>query len=411
MRIPRNVLATVLLVVILYGSGRKAIASPQNKATFDQGHSRLQDSAENEVHPAACHTALDSHNAERLLLLGEYRHAIVILKRLKQCDSGDMALREKLIIAYSKSNQKQQAIEEAESATNGASPEEKIYIAHVLNANGEFLGAQAMLKTLLNSGFVSAGVHGELGIAFLGQGLYKESVQELGTAVQLDGSSERYSLELARALLSWRNYPTALDFLNAIVDRFAKNTMYLYEKGWAYYGMHRFSDAVEILQTLVQKEPNWDLAQYSLGNAYSMQGHMANAEARYRTAIKLNSRGVAYYTALGRVLREKNGALPEAISSLNKAIALEPHNAPAEFELALAYKSERKLEKAKYLLEDVISREPSMVDAHRTLGLVYYQLHSPDDGAKQMSVANELDTKALQQNPASTPVRENLAYR
>ncbi|MGB8538180.1 MAG: tetratricopeptide repeat protein [Acidobacteriaceae bacterium] len=393
----RTILTIVLLVSVAWTSAKPILALQSEEGASAPASSKVQPTGEHKGQSVNCRTNLDSHNVDRLIEKGNYRQAIISLRHAKQCNSSDIALREQLIVAYLKSNQKRQAGEEAESAAQGASPDGKIHLAHVLNANGDFSDAEAMLQHLVESGVVLAGVHGELGVALLGRGQYEDSVRELGSAVQIDSSAEGYTLELARALLSWGNYQTALAFLEAIGGRFGENPTYLYEKAWAFYGMHRFSDAVDTLQSLLQQKPSWDLAQFSLGNAYWMQGHIAEAEKQYRVAIKLNSRSASYYVALGRVLRKNTDTLPEAISGLNEAINLEPHNVVAEFELALAYRSQRNYQKAKHLLEDVTAREPAMVDAHRVLGLVYYQLRAPDDGARQMAIAAGLETNELRQ--------------
>jgi tetratricopeptide (TPR) repeat protein len=127
-----------------------------------------------------------------------------------------------------------------------------------------------------------------------------------------------------------------------------------------------------------------------------LQGDLESAEKQYRAAITIQNKKADYYAALGRVLRKKDDSMPEAITVLNRAIELDPHNDQAEFELALAYRSQGRLEKAKHLLEDLTAREPDIVDAHQVLGMIYYQLHSPNDGARQIATARELERNALQ---------------
>jgi tetratricopeptide (TPR) repeat protein len=366
------------------------------------------------VHAVVCDPGEDSRKADRLLASGRYSQAIAAFEHIKQCCPFDWTVREKLIDAYFKSNSRKLAREEAEQSAKAASVEGKIRFARLLNINGDSVGAVSILGPLVSAGPVPAEVHGELGIALLGDGQYEASVRELGTAVQLDGESMRYSLELARALLSWGNYPTSLAFLDAIQDRFAADPGYLYERAWAYYGLHRMTDAVETLKAVLEKRPQWDLAQFSLGNAYWMQGDVVKAEKQYRTAISLNSGNASYYIALGRLLREIGDNNPETISALSRGLTLEPHNIQAEFELASAYKSQAEYGKAKSLLEDVIARRPDMVDAHRILGLIYYKLSARTDGARQMALAADLEEKARQQaamgNPSPEPV-EKVSYK
>jgi tetratricopeptide (TPR) repeat protein len=366
------------------------------------------------VHAVVCDPDGDSRKADRFLASGSYSQAIMVLKRIKQCRPLDWTVRERLIDTYFKGNFRKLAREEAEQSAKAAPVDGKIRFARLLNINGDGAGVETILRPIVDVGQAPAEVHGELGIALLGEGQYEASVRELGTAVQLDAESKRYSLELARALLSWGNYPTALAFLDAVHDRFGEDPDYLYEKAWAYYGLHLMSDAVETLKAVLEKRPQWDLAEFSLGNAYWMQGDVVRAEKHYRTAISLNRGNAGYYIALGRLLREIGESNQEAISTLILGLKLEPHNIQAEFELASAYKSQAEYGEARSLLEDVTARRPDMVDAHRVLGLVYYKLSAPNDGAKQMALAADLEEKARQQaamgNPSPDPV-EKVRYK
>ena len=322
---PFSLSALALLIGVTCCGERCALASQVDRSI--QGKPPLQTAraTEHKGGSASCQVEADKRTTDKLLHSREYRKAVKLLKHNQECAPKDEDIQDKLVFAYLKCKLVKEAREQAKNATLGAPLERKIRIAHVLNSGGDFSEVQAILKEAIDSGDDSAPVHAELGRAYLGQKEYEDSVRQLGRAVQLNPETESYSIDLASALLSWGNFPTALKFLEAVRGRFGNSPKFLYDQAWAYYGLRQTAHTVEILQTVVQTEPDWDLAHYSLGNAFSMLGDLAGAEKQYRSAISLDESNVDYHIALGRFLRERD-AVTDAITVLTKAMNLDPHN-------------------------------------------------------------------------------------
>ena len=75
-----------------------------------------------------------------------------------------------------------------------------------------------------------------------GSSRYEEAVEQLGRAAKMEPDSARYSLALAEALIGWRHFSVAADFLRA-ASKFHNLREYHYNLGLAYYGIKDYSAA------------------------------------------------------------------------------------------------------------------------------------------------------------------------
>jgi len=97
---------------------------------------------------------------------------------------------------------------------------------------------------------------------------------------------------------------------------------------------HRYAGIFRNDRTLwayaVEKTPHSTFAQNNLGNALYLDGHVAEAAARYAKALQLDPEDVEAHYNLGNILAE-GGRIPEAISEYRQAIKLQPdlYEAPA----------------------------------------------------------------------------------
>src|SRR5205807_3159272 len=121
----------------------------------------------------------------------------------------------------------------------------------------------------------------------------------------------------------WKRYGTALEFLNAVKDRFSALADFRYKLGLTYFSLHQFPRAITLLEQLAKEQPDSDTNHFFLGNCYGAMGDLEKSEAQYRLAIQLQPGNASYHTALAQVLRKvRDENTDEAIDHLQKAIAL-----------------------------------------------------------------------------------------
>jgi len=233
--------------------------------------------------------------------------------------------------------------------------------------------------------------HYDLGLLLLNKSQYEEATRELGRAAQMDPQAAPYSMRLAESLILWKHYGPALEFLNAVKDRFGGLPDYQYKIGLVYYGLHQFPRAIAQFEGIAREQPRLDAVQFFLGNCYGAVGDLQKAELHYRRAIELQSRDAQYYMALAQVLRkESDDNTDEAIVNLENALSLDPSSVPARHELGLCYVKKGNDEKAQALLEDVVAKEPDLISAHVALAQTYYRLKRKEDGDRERAIVKRL---------------------
>jgi tetratricopeptide (TPR) repeat protein len=240
----------------------------------------------------------------------------------------------------------------------------------------------------------SAEAHAQLSLILANEDQYEEAAREMGLAVQQSPNSADYAMRLAEILILWKHYPTALEFLAAVKDRFGKLVEYQYKLGLAYYGMPRIPQAIAVFDELAKEHPELDLVQFFLGNCYQTTGDFEKAEPHYKRAIELNSQQASYYAALAQMLRKGNTERSdEALIYLEKALALDPKDMQSKLELALCYERKANYPKAQSLLEEVIQQQPDSVQAHVTLARVYYRQKKKEEGDRVKSIIARLEAE------------------
>jgi tetratricopeptide (TPR) repeat protein len=339
-------------------------------------------------------------DAYLLLKAGKFCAAVSPLQRLQANGGTDLRARTALVEALFKCHK----TSEGESALRefwdlpAAAAADQVKLAKTLAEDGLPAAAQETLEHLLAASPDNAEAHARLGIILFNKGQNEPAIEHLGRAVQLDPASPVYSMQLAEALLRAKQYPTALEFLAAVRDRFGTLPEYHYKVAWGHYGMRQLPQAAAELESLVREHPEMDLPHYSLGNCYIVLGRLADAETQYRAAIRINPRKASYYDALAQVLRKQGkGEVEEAITLLEKAQRLDPGDAQGAVQLALCYEQKGNLAKAQEYLQAAIRQQPDMLDAHRVLARVYYRQGNSPGGDQEAAIVSKLDSEQLRQ--------------
>ena len=337
-----------------------------------------------------------------LLLMGRgaFREAVGPLARLKSMNGGDVSTRATLIEAYLKAGMRSEGEEEIGQFVSGhlASRQEEVSLAKLLMADQEGEAAAEILRHATATWPDNAEAHGELGLLLTQREQYETAVKELGTAVQLDPDSAKYSLGLGEALLRWRHDPVALQYLLAIRDKFADLPIYKFQLGLAYFYLTRFSMAIQQFETLARENPKASRVQYFLGGSYQAIGQLKEAEDCYRKAVVLKPDEASYYTALASLLKKQNPAdLAEPHRLLEKALALNPSDQEGKLQLASCFELEGKLTDAQTLLEELTRSNPGSHNAHAALARVYFREKKVEEAEQQKSIAAKLEADKLKE--------------
>lgn len=343
-----------------------------------------------------------------LMQAGLFDLAIVPLERLRKLAPTNPSVGVSLIECRFKAGRKNEVEEEIRSFQSrpGATLEDSLKTAAVLAGDGASGAAELVLADATLRYDDSAEVQAGLGKLLLDRGQYEDAVLHLGKAAQLQPDKPGYAIGLAEALLRWKHYTPALQFLEAVRPKFGTLPDFRYELGLVLYAMSRYPQALAEFEALVKERPRADSAWFSLGNTWLAMGTLEAAEKAYRTAITLNPRDSRYYAALGVLLRSSEAdRLTEAAEVLHKALALDPSDYMSMKELALCEERQGRLEQASALLQQVVLRQPDFKAAHVGLARISYKLHRNADGDREKQIVTQLEAeeRAHQQARSAGP--------
>jgi tetratricopeptide (TPR) repeat protein len=232
-----------------------------------------------------------------------------------------------------------------------------------------------------------------LGKAYEADGRHAEAVREMREAVRLNPYEESYIFDLARNLLEHNQLQDATQLLEGSRKIFARSPQLELTLGVAYYGMRRFSDAVDaflrvtridpaveqpyvflgrmIEQTedklrdvtaafaaLARANPDSYLANFLYGKALSFSGQPQQAEVLLRKSVAEHGKFWESRLELGVVLARKRD-WAGAAQELAHAAELNPKNPAVHYQLARAYDRLGKTEEAKveHALHEKLTRE------------------------------------------------------
>ncbi len=342
-----------------------------------------------------------------LMEAGRYNEAMAPLRQLRALQPGNVSVRVSLMECAFKAGLPEAASSELRAFLEapGITAEERIKAAQVLVEDHALPAAEAVLKDTVSRYEQSPEAHAGLGKLLLDRNEYEQAVRELGRAAQLAPDTPGYSLGLAEALLLWKHYGPALEFLQAVSPKFGTLPDFHYKLGLAYYGLYRYPEAQAEFEALTRDRPETDLAWFFLGNTWSAMGKLENAEACFRKAIALNQRNASYYSALGQSLRKsEQDRVAEAIEALRQALKLDPSDSQSRMELALCLERSRRLEEAQTLLQQVVRERPDFKEAHVALARVYYKRHQTADGDREKAALARLEAEErARQEAAKSP--------
>lgn len=283
-----------------------------------------------------------------------------------------------------------------------AGPLTVIEKARQLVRAGNLSAAERTVRQAIEAVPAQAELHGELGQMYYQAGRFREAVEQLGRAAQLDPKNPTWSLRLAGAIIGDRRYSVALEFLEAVKSDFQHLAEYHYNAGLAHFGIRRYQQAMEAFTQALRIDPDLNHARFFLANCHAVSGDLDSAVVLYREALARNPDQPGYLLALGQVLKQMGPeSNADAQRVLRRALELYPGDIPAMFALGLACEEAEDLPCARANLEAVASRFPQELAARVALARVYSRLGERDKFLHEKEIVDKLQRAA--QEAAARP--------
>jgi tetratricopeptide (TPR) repeat protein len=291
---------------------------------------------------------------------------------------------------------------EAESSSPGTT-DALLYEAKCLVHLEDFAAAEKALRIYMASHASSADAAYLLGFVLHRQNRPAESLTAYtqAAAITQPTGDDLKIVGLDYVLLD--DYPDAIKWLEKAVEFDPKNKDAWYYLGRAYYTNARLLEALRAFQRVLDLDPHDVKAENNLGLIFESSAQPDAAIDSYTKAIDWDQRSPhpseQPYVNLGSLLLEQ-GRIEEAISALEKSVALAPNDGFCRLKLGTVYLRAGKLEAAQRELEKATSLEPDNPAAHYQLGKLYKQIRETDRAKAEFDRTAELQARAAGSSPS-----------
>jgi predicted Zn-dependent protease len=287
------------------------------------------------------------------------------------------------------------------------SGQDAIVKANALFHEGNVKQAETLLRSASAADPNSTALHGALGELLLKEHNYEDSVQEFGVATQQNPDSVEYNLSLSEALIGWKHYGVAVDFLNAVRAKFTRQPQFHYDLGFAYYNLNKMNQAQGEFQEALRLAPKFVRAEFLFAACLASTGDPEKAADILRRLVKEDPRNPLYWATLGQILGPMGGeGSAEAVEAIRRALALAPHDAHTQYVAATVFVQTGNFADARPLLEHLEKVDPKVLAVHVQLARVYSRLGQRELARKETEIANELQKQSASENQPSSPAQQ-----
>ncbi len=177
--------------------------------------------------------------------------------------------------------------------------------------------------------------------------------------------------------------------------------------GEAYLGVRAFAPALEEFSKALQLRPRMPGVHAKMGTAYSGLANTDLAIGEFGKELEQNPNDFEANYSLGR-LKRLQGDLPAAQKYLEKARQLRPDDPALVFEYAVLAVQDKNYPKALELLDQVLQKHPSFIDAHVLISEVYFRANRREEAEREKATVEAL--KKAQQSRQRAPGKTGPAY-
>lgn len=162
-----------------------------------------------------------------------------------------------------------------------------------------------------------------------------------------------------------------------------------YEKSLQLKSAGKADEALQLLNSIVEKEPENPFFQTTLGSDYRTSGHPREAIPHFEAAIRLDPKHGGAYQEMALAYRELRD-YPEALKAAEASIAVEPDRSEFHSVLGLLLVDTGDFDRAQEEFSQVLSLDPNNAVAWNNAGNAYRAMGRQEDAAGAYKKAIEL---------------------
>jgi eukaryotic-like serine/threonine-protein kinase len=210
--------------------------------------------------------------------------------------------------------------------------------------------------------------YNDLGRCYLTFGRYREAADQFRQVISLQPESYNGYNNLGAVYLLLGHFQDASAMHKRAIEIHPSEESYS-NLGTEYFYLSRYEDAIAAFKAAIALSPANDIFYYNLGDAYSRVGMNQEAGEQYGQAYHLLSERLKVKGDNGELLGQlamcevKLHFDEEALVSIERAIALEPHNTTVKYQRAAVYALVGQADKAIEFLTDALAHGYSRSEA------------------------------------------------
>src|SRR5947207_266481 len=304
--------------------------------------------------------------------------------------------------------------EEAEQLLNSINssqanaPDIQFRTATVQYHAGHFAQCQGTLQPLVSSPGATPQMYNQLGWCYHKLNKPKEATAAFEHAIALAPVDESNYIDLIKVLTAHNFLPVALDAAKHTAALFPKSAAVFNLKGSIERRLSQFTDAITSYKHSVEVQSSDSESWLGLGRAQASAGLIPDATSTFTTAIERFPKQTRLKVVYAEMLLNHADAADRTSSIgaeelLRQAIASDPTNPEAFFELGKIELSDARLTEACQHLERAAKLLPQSSQVHFVLSRAYRRLNRTADAQR------ELETyQRLKKGPASEHQESSL---
>ena len=279
-------------------------------------------------------------------------------------------------------------------------------VRHLLDT-GQFAESEKILRSYLEDHPQSADAHFLLGYTLFREERPKDSLAEFteGAKFQRPQTSDLKIVAADYVVLG--DFSDADKWLTLVTNESPEDADAWYLLGRAQYNENRFQEAIKSFQRTLTLRPKDVKAEDNLGLSYQGLNRLDDARTTFEAAISWQNdapvKDAQPYLNLGILLVEQ-GQPSQAVSYLQQAATLAPHNPKAREQLGRAYNVLNMPDKAQRELEQAVALAPEVSGLHFMLGQIYRRQGLLQQAKQQFDICERLNSthsSAATPNPAT----------
>ncbi|MBN1757104.1 MAG: tetratricopeptide repeat protein [Chitinispirillaceae bacterium] len=222
------------------------------------------------------------------------------------------------------------------------------------------------------------------GQQLLQRGAFSEAVSAFRGVVSREPDNFEAQFNLAFAYLQWGRNSNAIQEFKRALSYQPRNSEIWSNLAICYENLGRSDEAIGALYKAVQYNPGNITARINLAAMYHNANHYQKAIAQYKQVISIDGSNEEALTNLAKCL-SSTGKYAEAKNYLMQAIASNPNNGVARWEIGNIYvNKEKNLDKAIKEFKLAITADPSQPAFYESLASAYESQGKKDDAIETL---------------------------